>query len=100
MMNFFLYPPPIVPWHKFTSLNIAQPFNPTHLHVLFSCMSNIRTLELHYRSQVDIDIYFDVEPLIDIVNDVSLCNMLMSNGLRQLNVFTAWDQSNLIKITY
>ncbi len=40
------------------------------------------------------------ETLIDLLNDASLCNMLMSNGLRQLNLFIAFTQSNLINIAY
>ncbi|UJR38254.1 hypothetical protein I4U23_030927 [Adineta vaga] len=45
---------------------------------------------------------FDVEDenLINLFNDVSLCNKIMSNGLRQLNLFTGWNQPNLIKTAY
>ncbi len=43
---------------------------------------------------------FEDETLIDFLTDVSLCNMLMSHGLRQLNIFTGWKQPNLINIAY
>ncbi|CAF2849983.1 unnamed protein product [Rotaria sp. Silwood2] len=92
--------PPIVPWHQVTSLNIIQPFNSTHLYVLFSKMTNLRTLELYYSSEYDSKIGLKEETLIDLLNDACLCNMLISNGLRQLSIFTAWEQPNLINIAY
>jgi hypothetical protein len=47
----FLLLSPIVPWYQVTSLSIDQPFNSIHLHFLFSQMTNLRTLELGYRSE-------------------------------------------------
>ncbi|CAF4474938.1 unnamed protein product, partial [Rotaria sp. Silwood2] len=97
----FLYlSPSIVPWHQVISLIIAQPFNSIHLHFLFSQLTNLRILELHYRSEYASQINLKEEILIDLLNDASLCNMLMSNGLRQLNLITFWNQPNLINIAY
>jgi hypothetical protein len=98
--EFLSLSPPIVPWHQITSLSIGQPFNSTHLHLLFSQMTNIRILELHYISKFSYRSDLKEETLIDLLNDASLSNMLMSNGLRQLNLFTAYKQPNLINIAY
>ncbi|CAF4967810.1 unnamed protein product, partial [Rotaria sp. Silwood1] len=98
--EFLSFSPPIVPWHHVTSLTIAEPFNRNHLHLLFSQATNLRTLELHYRLEFDSKIGLKEETLIDLLSDSSLCNMLMSNGLRQLNLFTVWKQSNLLNIAY
>jgi hypothetical protein len=51
--DFLSFSPPTVSWHQITSLNIAQPFNSTHLYLLFSRMTNLRTLGLHYRPGYD-----------------------------------------------
>ncbi|CAF2892206.1 unnamed protein product [Rotaria sp. Silwood2] len=98
--EFLSFSPPIVPWHQVTSLSITEPFNRNHLHLLFSQATNLRTLELHYRAEYDPKAYLKQETLIDLLNDSSLCNMLMSNGLRQLNVFTVWQQLNLLNTAY
>ncbi|CAM2717182.1 unnamed protein product [Rotaria socialis] len=90
--------PPVVLWHQVTSLSIPHPFNSTHLHLLFSQTTNLRILELHYRREFEYKVDSKRKTLIHLFNDTSLCNMLMSNGLRQLNLFPAFDQSNLIKI--
>ncbi|CAF2456258.1 unnamed protein product [Rotaria sp. Silwood2] len=98
--EFLSFSPPIVRWHQVTSLSITEPFNRNHLHLLFSQATNLRTLELHYRAEYDPKAYLKQETLIDLLNDSSLCNMLMSNGLRQLNVFTVWQQLNLLNTAY
>ncbi|CAF3721145.1 unnamed protein product [Rotaria sp. Silwood1] len=98
--EFLSLSPPIVPLHQVTSFNIAQPFNSIHLHFLFSQLTNLRTLELHYKSEYNSKIDLKEETLIDLLKEASLCNMLMSNGLRQLNLFTFWNQPNLINIAY
>ncbi|CAF3906964.1 unnamed protein product, partial [Rotaria sp. Silwood1] len=96
----FLYlSPPIVSWHQVISLIIAQLFNSIHL-LLFSQLTNLRILELHDRSEYASKINLKEETLIDLLNDASLCNMLMSNGLRQLNLITFWNQPNLINNAY
>jgi len=98
--EFLSFSPPIVPWHQITSFSIIQPLNSTHLHRVISQMTNIRKLELHYKDKDDVEIDWKGETLVNVVNDVSLCNMLMSNGLRQLNLFTIDDneKSNWINI--
>jgi hypothetical protein len=65
-------------------------------------MTNIRTLELHYQDEDDLEIDWKRETLVNVVNDASLCNVLMSNDLRQLNLFTIDDngKSNWINIAY
>ncbi len=98
--EFLSLSPSIVSWHQITSLNIPLPLNSTYLHFLFSQTTNLCTLELHYKSYVLANFDFEDETLIDFLTDVSLCNMLMSHGLRQLNLFTAWQQPNLINLAY
>ncbi|CAF0864554.1 unnamed protein product [Adineta steineri] len=98
--EFLSFSPPIVPWHQVTTLSIAEPFNRNHLHLLFSQATNLRTLELHYRLAFDTEIRLKEETLIDLLSDNSLCDMLTSNGLRQLNLFMDWKQPNLLDIAY
>jgi hypothetical protein len=98
--EFLSLSPPIVPWHQITSLTIAHPFNSTHLRLLFSQTTNLRTLELRYRNEFQYRCDSKRERLIHLFNNASLCKTLMSNGLRQLNLFLAMHQSNLIKIAY
>jgi hypothetical protein len=98
--EFLSLAPSIIAWHQITSLSIAQPYNSTHLFRLFSHTTNLRTLDLHYRSKYDYRRGLDEDALIDLLDDTSLCNMLMSNGLRQLNIFTTPDRSNLLDIAY
>ncbi len=97
--EFLSFSLPIVPWHQITTLSIGEPFNRNHLHLLFSQATNLRTLELHYRAVYDCRYYLKEETLIDLHNDSSLCNMLISNGLRQLNLFIVWQQPNLLEST-
>ena len=87
-------------WHQVTSLSIGQPFNSILLHCLFSQLANLRTLKLHYQSEYDSKIGLNEENLIDLLSDASLCNMLLSNGLRQLNLSTYWNQPSLKNIAY
>ncbi len=98
--EFLSFSPPIVPWHQVTSLSITEPFNRNHLHLLFSQATNLRTLELHFRAEYDCKAHLKEETLIDLLSDSSLCNMLMSNGLRQLNIFTVCQQLNLLNTAY
>ncbi|CAF4488866.1 unnamed protein product, partial [Rotaria sp. Silwood2] len=80
--EFICLSPYIVAWHKITSLSIGQPFNSTHLHFLFSQTTNLRNLKLKYRTRYATEFDFEDENLIDLLNDVSLCNIVMSHGLR------------------
>jgi len=100
--EFLSLSPPIVPWHQVTSLSIVQPFSSTHLYFLFSQTINLRTLELHYRSEYEYKMNLKKESLIYLFDDASLCNMLMSNGLRELNICTAQTdkQPNLINVAH
>ncbi|CAF4470815.1 unnamed protein product [Rotaria sp. Silwood2] len=70
--EFLSLSPSIVVWHQTTSLSIAQPFNSTHLYFHFSQATNLRTLELHYRSEYDTKRYLKEETLIDLFG-VFLC---------------------------
>jgi hypothetical protein len=94
--EFLSLSPPIVPWHQITSFSIIQPFNSTHLHRVISQMTNLRILELIYKDTDEIEIDWKGETFVDVLNDASLCNMLMSNGLRQLTLSTidAWGEIN------
>ncbi|CAF1327681.1 unnamed protein product [Adineta ricciae] len=98
--KFLSLSPPIVPWHQITTLSIAEPFHRNHLHVLFSQATSLRTLELHYRAVYHFHVPWEEESLINLLDDSFLCNILMSNGLRQLNLFIVWQQSNLLDIAY
>ena len=80
--------PPIVPWHQITSVHIPQPFDSTLLHRLISQLTNIRKLQLEYRNGDDFEHRLKENTLVSIINDVSLCDMLMANGLRQLSLST------------
>ncbi|CAF3435762.1 unnamed protein product [Rotaria socialis] len=83
-----------------TSLSIAQPFNSIQLHCLFSQLTYLRTLKPHRQSEYDSKIGLNEETLIDLLSDASLCNMLLSNGLRQLNLSTYWNQPILKNIAH
>lgn len=98
--EFLSYSPPLVPWHQVTSLSIAEPFNRNHLYLLFSQATNLRILHLRYQSEFDPKSFLKGETLINLLNDSTLCNMLMSNGLRQLKLFTAYNQSNFLNAAY
>jgi hypothetical protein len=98
--DFLSLSPSIVAWHQITSITIAQPFNSIHLYFLLSRTTNLRTLQLHYRSGYDTRFHLKEETLIDLLNDTSLCKMLTSNGLRQLNIFPTSKQPNLINTAY
>lgn len=95
--EFLSLSPTIICWDRITSIEILQPFSSTYLHVLFSQAVNLRILTLMYLSASASDkLCLTNKTLIELINDESLCNILMSNGLRQLNLFTASSQRNLI----
>lgn len=85
----------VIPWHEITSLTIHDPLKSCHLRLLVSKMINLRTLELKFCYD-DKDINLKMENLINFLNDTSLCNMLMSNGLQKLYFYTYWKIPNLI----
>lgn len=74
----------IIPWHQITSIDIPQLFNRTFLHRLISQLTNLRKLKLEYLDRTYSHSYCKDETLLNILNDCSLCAMLMANGLRQL----------------
>ena len=78
--EFLSFSPLVVPWHQITSLSIAHLFNSTHLHLLVSQTTNLRTLELHYKHKFQYQSDSKKKTLIHLFNDGSLCNILMSNG--------------------
>jgi hypothetical protein len=96
--EFLSYLPYIISWHQITSLRIENPFDLFQLRFLVSKMINLRTLELDY------DFYRDSEDnlknlnIIDLLNDTSLCNMLMTNGLQKLSLVTDWKHPDTIEI--
>ena len=85
--NKFLYSPlSIIPWHQITSIDLPQLLNPTLLHRLISQLTNIRKLKVDYADRDDYDPQLKEETLLSILNDGSLCAMLMANGLRELHL--------------
>ena len=92
--------PSVVCWDRITSISIYQPFISSHLRVLLSKTINLRILTLTYLSErLDSD-FFKNKTRIDVINDESLCEILTSNGLRQLNLNTYLCQSNLTNLGY
>ena len=98
--EFLSVSPNIICWDRITSIYILQPFNSTSLHVLFSQAINLRSLSIEYIADWARRDCLSDKTLIDLINDQSLCNILMSNGLRQLNLITSWGQRNLINLAH
>lgn len=90
----------IIPWHQITSIDIPQLFNRTLLHRLISQLTHLRKLQLEYLDRTYSHSHFKDETLLNILNDSSLCAILMANGLRQLvlSVHKAAFTSNSIEI--
>ncbi|UJR14510.1 hypothetical protein I4U23_001506 [Adineta vaga] len=93
--KYFSYLQTIVSFHKITSLIINNPFSLCQLHLLLSKMINLRTLELMFCCDNE-DIDLKMEDLTNFLNDTSLCNMLMSNGLQKLYFYTHCKIPDLI----
>ena len=87
-------------WDRITSISIFQPFMSSHLRVLFSQTTNIRTLTLTYSSEWCRRDFSNDKSLNNLMNDESLCNILTSNGLRQLNLITCSGHFNLINLSH
>jgi hypothetical protein len=99
MNNKYLsYLPTIISWHKITSLRIADPLDLCQLRLLVSKMINLRTLELYYHFNRNSDVDSNQQNLVDLLCDTSLCNMLMSNGLQKLELYTDWEYPDMIGI--
>ena len=90
----------IIPWHQITSIHIPQLFNRILLSRLISQLTQIRKLHVEYLDRTYSDPQFKEETLLSILNDASLCAMLMANGLGQLDlsVHKATFTSNSIEI--
>ncbi len=99
--EFLCLSPNIICWDRVTSLCILQPFNSTYLHVLFTQTTNLRILSLIYllTSHSD-ELCLRDKTLIDLINDQSLCNILMSHGLRQLNLCICSGHKNLTNLAH
>jgi hypothetical protein len=92
--EYFSYLQSTISWHKITSLSIIELSNLCQLRWLISKMIDLRTLELMFYCNIG-DINLKMENLINFLNDTSLCNMLMSNGLKRLYVNTHWKIPDL-----
>ena len=92
--------PSMICWDRITSISVHQPFTSSHLRVLLSNMINLRILTLTYICNQFNSEFFKNKTQIDVINDESLCKVLTSNGLRQLNLVTHMNQSNLTNLGY
>lgn len=98
--QFVSYSPCIVSWHKITTLSIDEPLNLAQLHLIFSQTTNLRILELSCRSDFDSENDSKEQNFIDLLNDAPLCDTLMSNGLRQLNLSIQREEPDLLDIAH
>ncbi|CAF4046120.1 unnamed protein product, partial [Rotaria sp. Silwood1] len=96
--EFLSYLPTVVSWHQITSLSIDDPFNLAQLHLLFLQTTNLRTLQLDCSLNPDSKDDSKEQNVIDLLNDASLCNILMSNGLQRLNLDMNWEHPNMTDI--
>jgi hypothetical protein len=96
--KYLSYLPTIISCHQITTLAIDDPLDLCQLRLLVSKMINLRTLELYYHFNHKSDADSNKQNLIDFLNDTSLCNMLMSNGLQKLNLYTNWEYPDMIGI--
>ncbi|CAF4896214.1 unnamed protein product [Rotaria socialis] len=83
---------------QITSLTIYNSFDLYQLRLLLSKMIHLRTLELFYQFDYDLDDERNKQNVIKLFNDTSLCNMLMSNGLKKLHFYTDWEYPDTIGI--
>ncbi len=63
-------------------------------------MINLRTLQLNYHFDYDSDDDSNKQNLIDLFNDASLCNILMSNGLQKLFLYTDSGYPDMTDIAF
>jgi hypothetical protein len=96
--EFLSYLPILISWHHITLLSIVNPFDLSKLRFLVSKMINLRTLDLTY------DFYYTTKydskklNIVDLLNDTSLCKMLMSNGLQKLHLDACWKHPDTTEI--
>ena len=88
----------IISWYKITSLSIHDPLDLCQLRLLVLKMINLRTLELSYHFDRNSNDDSYQQNLIDLFNDTSLCNMLMSNGLQKLHLYSRQVYPDMIGI--
>ncbi|CAF0752192.1 unnamed protein product [Rotaria sordida] len=88
----------IVSCQQITSLTIDDPFDLCQLRLLLSKTIHLRTLELLYYFDYDLDDERNKQNVIKLFNDTSLCNILMSNGLKKLHFYTDWQYPDIIGI--
>jgi hypothetical protein len=91
--------PSIVPWHQIIHLTVNDTLKLTQLRSILSHVSRLHTLKLNqsvgHINKLNADKRF---LLIDLLEDISTCNMLISNGLRKLSFGILSDMSNIIDI--
>jgi hypothetical protein len=96
--EFLSYLSTIVSLHQITSLMIDDPFDLCQLRLLLSKMIHLRTLDLTFYFNDEFDDDSNKQNVINFFNDTSLCNILMSNGLQQLNLYIDWEYPDMIGI--
>ena len=97
--EFVSYLPILISWNHITFLTVKNPFDLSQLRSLVSKMINLRTLKLYYDSY-RISEYNSKKKvnIIDLLNDTSLCKMLMSNGLQKVLVDTDLEHPDTTEI--
>jgi hypothetical protein len=98
--EFLSYLPTISSLDQITLLKIDDPLDLCQLRLLLSKMINLRTLQLNYHFDYDFDDDSNKQYLIDLLNDTSLCNILTSNGLQKLHLYTSWKYPDMINIAF
>ncbi|CAF3653822.1 unnamed protein product [Rotaria socialis] len=97
-LEFLSYLLTIVSCRQITSLTIYNSFDLYQLRLLLSKMIHLRTLELFYQFDYDLDDERNKQNVIKLFNNTSLCNILMSNGLKKLHFYTNWECPDTIGI--
>ncbi|CAF4641879.1 unnamed protein product, partial [Rotaria socialis] len=97
-LEFLSYLLTIVSCRQITSLTIYNSFDLYQLRLLLSKMIHLRTLELFYQFDYDLDDERNAQNVIKLFNNTSLCNILMSNGLKKLHFYTNWECPDTIGI--
>ncbi len=96
--EFFFYLPTICSLHQITSLETDDAFDLCKFRLLLSKMINLRTLQLNYHFDYNLDNDSNKQYLMDVFNDNSLCTILMSNGLQKLHLYTNDKYPDMIGI--
>ncbi|CAF4898421.1 unnamed protein product [Rotaria sp. Silwood1] len=96
--EFLCYLRTIISWHQIISLTIDDSFDLCQLSLILSKMIHLRSLELHYHFNYNVDDDWNNQNLMKLFNDTSLCNILTSNGLQKLHLYTNWEYPDTIII--